>query len=76
MPRTARDSTLLRWHGVNAGQSKEAQVQITHDPDTDILYIALSDTPAADNADIGDYVTVEYGPNGEVVAIELLEASQ
>lgn len=51
-------------------------MEITYDSDVDILYIALSDTPPSTSEDITPYITVEYGPNGEVVAIELLEASK
>jgi uncharacterized protein YuzE len=46
-------------------------MKITYFPDTDTLYIDLSEKPSADTDEIADGVVVDYDADGSVTGIEI-----
>jgi len=42
---------------------------------TDSLYIHLSDTKSADSEEVHDGIVLDYGPDGELVGIDIDHAS-
>jgi uncharacterized protein YuzE len=52
-------------------------MRIDYDQDHDTVYIRLHETPAtAESDEIEPGVIVDYGPDGQVVGFELLDARQ
>jgi uncharacterized protein YuzE len=52
-------------------------MRIDYDQDHDTVYIRLHETPAtAESDEIEPGVIVDYGPDGQVVGFELLDAQQ
>jgi len=53
-------------------------MRIEYDPEVDALYIRFrSVAPGmAENRELSEDVIADYGPNGQLVGIEILEASQ
>jgi uncharacterized protein YuzE len=52
-------------------------MRITYDADVDALYIRLSEDPSeVTTRRISEDVAIDYAPDGEVVGIEVLAASE
>jgi uncharacterized protein YuzE len=52
-------------------------MRITYDSDVDALYIRLVEDPSeVTTRRLSDDVAIDYAPNGEVVGIEVLDASE
>lgn len=46
-------------------------MKLDYYPDTDTLYIGLSEKPGADSQEISEGIVVDYGSDGNVVGIEI-----
>jgi uncharacterized protein YuzE len=42
----------------------------------DVLHLAISDEPEAGSVELGPHITVELNDKGELIGIEILEASR
>ncbi|NOY50624.1 MAG: DUF2283 domain-containing protein [Chlorobi bacterium] len=51
-------------------------MKIKYDKETDIMYIRFSDVEIAEGMEEKSGVMIDYGNDGKVVAIELLNASK
>ncbi|MBN2470286.1 MAG: DUF2283 domain-containing protein, partial [Anaerolineae bacterium] len=52
-------------------------MKITYDPEVDALYIRLRDEPVEVTTQrLSEEVAINYGPDGRVVGIEVLDASE
>ena len=51
-------------------------MKVTYDPEVDVLRIVLSDSRIAESDEEKPGVVLDYGEDGRVVGIEILEASQ
>ncbi len=51
-------------------------MKVIYDPHTDSLTIILRDVPVKESDEIRDGLIVDYGDDGRVVAIEMLDASE
>jgi uncharacterized protein YuzE len=51
-------------------------LKLTYDPDVDALYVQLKDTPPTDSVDYAAGLTLEFDADGDVVGVEILDASQ
>jgi uncharacterized protein YuzE len=52
-------------------------MQLFHDDESDILYIRVQpDATTADTLDYGDFLSIEYDAEQQVVGIEIANASQ
>ncbi len=52
------------------------EVKFWHDPETDIFYLSFSDLPAVDSEEVAENIRIEYGPEGEIVGVEIHRLSQ
>ena len=50
-------------------------MKINYYPDTDSLYIDLSSKPSVDSREVSDGVVLDYGEDGNLVGIDIDEAS-
>ncbi|NPB07745.1 MAG: DUF2283 domain-containing protein [Aquificae bacterium] len=48
-------------------------MQVSYEPETDILFIKLKDKPPVESEHLDNDVIVDYDEEGEVVAIEILD---
>jgi uncharacterized protein YuzE len=51
-------------------------VRIVYHPDTDSLYIDLSDTQSADSREVAPGVVLDFDAQGRLVGIDIQRASQ
>jgi len=51
-------------------------VKVTYDPEVDVLRILLSDTPIEESDEDKPGVILDYDKDGNVVGLEILEASK
>ena len=51
-------------------------MKIKYDPEVDVLSILLSDEPVEDSDESKPGVILDYGANGDVVGIEIPDASK
>ncbi|OGO33201.1 MAG: hypothetical protein A2Z29_08810 [Chloroflexi bacterium RBG_16_56_11] len=51
-------------------------MKIEYDKEADALYIILRDVPAADSRDLEGGVTIDLDGNGNIVGLEVLDASE
>ncbi len=51
-------------------------MRIHYYPETDSLYIDLSSTPSAESKEVGDGVVVDFDSNGQIVGIDIDQASK
>jgi uncharacterized protein YuzE len=51
-------------------------VKVTYDPEVDVLRILLSDAPIAESDEAKPGVILDYDNDGNVVGLEILEASK
>ena len=58
------------------GKEMEATVKVKYDPEVDVLTIVLSDVPVHQSDEDKPGVILDYDNNGDVVSIEILEASK
>ncbi len=50
-------------------------MRINYYPDTDSLYIDLSSKPSVDSREVSDGIVLDYGEDGNLVGIDIDEAS-
>jgi uncharacterized protein YuzE len=50
-------------------------VRLTYDLEVDALYLRISDAKVMDTCEIEDDVMVDYDAEGQVVGVEILDAS-
>ena len=51
-------------------------MKVTYDPDVDVLYILLRDTPIEESDEDKPGVILDYDREGNIVGIEILDASK
>jgi len=51
-------------------------MKVIYDPQTDSLTILIRDVPVKESDEIRDGLIVDYGGDGHIVAIEMLDASE
>jgi len=51
-------------------------MKVIYDPQTDSLTIVLREVPVKESDEIRDGLIVDYGDDGRIVAIEMLDASE
>jgi len=51
-------------------------VKVIYDPETDTLSLILSDERVVESDELREGLIVDYGDNGRIVSIELLDASE
>lgn len=50
-------------------------MQITYDPEHDVMYLKLSEGKIVDTIEIEANVLIDYGEQGDVIGIEIINAS-
>ncbi|HIH73205.1 DUF2283 domain-containing protein [Thermococcus sp. PK] len=50
-------------------------MKISYDPKHDIMYIKFSEAKIVDTVEVDEGVLIDYGENGEIVGIEIINAS-
>lgn len=50
-------------------------MRINYYPETDSLYIDLSSKPSVDSCEVSDGIVLDYGEDGNLVGIDIDEAS-
>ncbi|WAR46929.1 DUF2283 domain-containing protein [Methylomonas rapida] len=51
-------------------------MKLSYDPETDSLYIHLSDKASVDSDEVADGVVLDFDENGHLVGIDVQHASQ
>lgn len=51
-------------------------MKLSYDPETDSLYIHLSDSPSVDSDEVADGVVMDFDSQGILVGIDVQHASQ
>jgi uncharacterized protein YuzE len=51
-------------------------MKITYDAEADALYILVHAADAGDSVDVQEGITIDLDANGEVIGIEILDASK
>ena len=51
-------------------------MRLAYDPQTDSLYIHLTETPATDSDEVADGVVLDFDASGALVGIDVQHASQ
>ena len=51
-------------------------MELTYYPETDSLYIDLSEQPSVDSQEISEGIVLDYDANGNLVGIDIDNASQ
>lgn len=51
-------------------------MRLSYDPETDSLYIHLSEQPSADSDEVSENVVLDYAANGMLVGIDVQHASR
>ena len=51
-------------------------MKVIYDPETDTLSLILSDERVVESDELREGLIVDYGDNGRIVSIELLDASE
>lgn len=51
-------------------------MKLSYFPDTDSLYIDLSDEPSVESREISEGIVLDYGSAGQLVGIDIDEASR
>jgi uncharacterized protein YuzE len=57
-------------------QDRGCQVKISYHPDTDSLYIHLSEIPSVDSDEVAPDFVLDFDSDGQVVGIEVQHASK
>ena len=50
-------------------------MRISYDPKHDVMYIKFSDAKVVETVEVEEGVLIDYGENGEIVGIEIINAS-
>jgi len=50
-------------------------MRISYDPKHDIMYIKFSETKIVNTVEVDEGLLIDYGENGEIVGIEIINAS-
>jgi len=50
-------------------------MKISYDPKHDVLYLKFSEGKIVDTIEVVEGVLIDYGENGEIVGIEMINAS-
>ncbi len=50
-------------------------MKISYDPKHDVLYLKFSEGKVVDTVEVVEGVLIDYGENGEIVGIEMINAS-
>lgn len=51
-------------------------MKVIYDPQTDTLSVILRDAPIRESDELREGVIIDYGEDGKIVSIELLDASE
>ena len=51
-------------------------MKVIYDPDTDTLSLLFRDKPVAESDELREGLIVDYGRDGKIVSVEILDASQ
>ena len=51
------------------------RMKISYDPEHDVLYLKLSRDEIVDTVEVDHGVLIDYGKNGEMIGVEMIEAS-
>ncbi len=51
-------------------------MRVTYDPKYDVLYLKFSEEKIADTVEVVDGVLIDYGEDGEMIGIEVIETSR
>jgi uncharacterized protein YuzE len=72
MPQHASKSTS----GSRQGGLSMSKTRMMYFEKDDVLHLAISDEPEAGSVELGPNITVELNDKGEMIGIEILEASR
>jgi uncharacterized protein YuzE len=72
MPQHASKSTS----GSRRGGLSMSKTRMMYFEKDDVLHLAISDEPEAGSVELGPNITVELNDKGEMIGIEILEASR
>lgn len=50
-------------------------MKVSYDPKHDVLYLKFSDSKVVDTVEVVEGILIDYGENGEIVGIEMINAS-
>ncbi len=50
-------------------------MKVSYDPKHDVLYLKFSDAKIVDTVEVAEGILIDYGENGEIVGIEMINAS-
>jgi len=50
-------------------------MKVSYDPKHDVLYLKFSDAKIVDTVEVAEGILIDYGENGEIVGIEIINAS-
>lgn len=51
-------------------------MKVIYDPDTDTLSLLLRDEPVAESDELREGLIIDYGGDGRIVSVEVLDASE
>ena len=51
-------------------------MKVIYDPDTDTLSLIFRDKPVAESDELREGLIIDYGKDGKIVSVEVLDASQ
>ncbi len=51
-------------------------MKVIYDPDTDTLSLLFRDEPVVESDELREGVIIDYGGDGKIVSVEVLDASQ
>ncbi len=51
-------------------------MKVVYDPETDTLTIIFRDEPVVESDELREKIIADYGQDGKIVSIELMDASQ
>ena len=50
-------------------------MKVSYDPKHDVLYLKFSDAKIVNTVEVVEGILIDYGENGEIVGIEMIDAS-
>ncbi|MBI2980093.1 MAG: DUF2283 domain-containing protein [Chloroflexi bacterium] len=51
-------------------------MKVIYDPDTDTLNLLFRDEPVAESDELREGLIIDYGKDGRIISLEVLDASQ
>jgi len=51
-------------------------MKVIYDPDTDTLSLLFRDKPIAESDELREGIIIDYGSDGKIISVEILDASQ